>query len=188
MLFNNINRRLCIVNCRTIRIIFNLFAYFIFHMNGNAQYIPLKPNESIQIYLVRHAEKDTIGTNPLLTKAGEERARDLAYVLKDAGIQYIHSSDFMRTKQTVKPLSETLDLEIQIYDHNSLRTLKDKILNLKGVHLVSGHSNSTPELVELFGGNPGGVIDEESEFDRLYIITCMASEDCVTSLIRYGVH
>ena len=35
-------------------------------------------------------------------------------------------------------------------------------------HLVVGHSNTTPPLVELFGGDAGPPIDEASEYDRLY--------------------
>jgi phosphohistidine phosphatase SixA len=139
-----------------------------------------------QVYLIRHAEKDTMINDPGLTHAGFKRAENLAYILKDAGIQFIHSTDFLRTRQTVHPLASVLDLEIQLYNHKDLTLLKEHMLELRGIHLVSGHSNSTHELVELFGGDPGSSIDEATEFDRLYLLIITDDGLVSTSILRYS--
>lgn len=142
-----------------------------------------------QVYLIRHAEKDTNSIDdPNLTELGLTRALDLSYLLKDAGIQFIYSTNFRRTQQTVLPLSKEQNLAIEIYDHNNLELLKQLIILRKGVHIVSGHSNSTPALVTLLGGEPGSPIDEKLEFDRLYILNISSDGSCKTTLLRYGPH
>lgn len=170
--------------CGVIGIMF----LFLFIMAGMSACVQSQTSE-IFVYLVRHAEKDTNSvSDPKLTSIGIQRAKDLAFVLKDAGIQHIHSSNFIRTKETVLPLAKMLGIEIQLYDHKNLDNLKTKILQQKGIHLVSGHSNSTPALVELLGGIAGGPIDEETEFDRLYILTLGLDGECTSTLLRYGDH
>ena len=52
--------------------------------------------------------------------------------------------------------------------------------------LVAGHSNTTPKLVELLGGNPGPPIDEKTEYDRLYVVVLGADGAVTTTLLRYG--
>ena len=126
---------------------------------------------SADIYLVRHAEKVTISPqDPALTEFGEERARNLAVMLHSAGIERIFSSDFVRTRDTAAPLAGKLDLEIEIYDPKALELLAAELLLLEGNALVVGHSNTTPELAELMGGDGGTPIVEEWEYDRLYLL------------------
>jgi len=55
---------------------------------------------------------------------------------------------------------------------------------MPGRHLVLGHSNTTPQLVEALGGEPGAPI-EEMEYDRLYIVTLMDGRTS-TVLLRFG--
>lgn len=123
------------------------------------------------IYLVRHAEKVTVGSkDPDLTTVGRERAANLAVVLKSAEIGRIFSSDFKRTRGTAAPLAQHLGLEFQIYDPKALEPLAAELLNLQANALVVGHSNTTPELAELLGGEGGTPIVEEWEYDRLYLL------------------
>jgi broad specificity phosphatase PhoE len=137
------------------------------------------------VVLVRHAEKINESVDPDLNQDGYERAGDLARVLSDAGIQFIHSSDFKRTRRTAGPLANQLELEIEIYDKWDLHALADHVKNMGGRHLVVGHSNTTPALVELFGGDPGPPIEEMFEYDRLYILSFDRYE-VNTVLLRYG--
>ncbi|NIT87109.1 MAG: hypothetical protein GWM92_07640, partial [Gemmatimonadetes bacterium] len=44
-----------------------------------------------------------------------------------------------------------------------------------GRHLVVGHSDTTPRLVTLLGGEPGPPIVEAREYDRLYVLTLGAA-------------
>ena len=61
-----------------------------------------------------------------------------------------------------------------------------KFRGTPGRYLVVGHSNTTPDLVNRLGGDPGATIDEESEFDRLYVLVLHPDGSVVTVLLRYG--
>lgn len=144
-----------------------------------------------KIFLVRHAEKlypppDDAARNPPLNRLGRERAAQLANVLHDAGITGILSTDLLRTLRTAGPLAEKLGLEIEIYDPNDLPALAQRLAARQGRFLVSGHSNTTPEMVRLLGGDPGEAIDENTEFDRLYVVTLAPGRPVETLLLHYG--
>src|SRR6476646_4564699 len=60
------------------------------------------------VILVRHAEKKIEPNNPDpdLTPEGEQRAQEIARVFANAGINTIFATQYKRTQQTVKPLSD----------------------------------------------------------------------------------
>ena len=140
------------------------------------------------IYLVRHAEKqlaDPTDKDPGLTERGRQRAAQLARVLRDGGINSIYSTDYRRTRQTAAPLAQRLQLPIANYDPANLPALAARLRASPGNALVVGHSNTTPQLVELLGGDSVSAIDEAREYDRLYIL--VLRDGVVTSLLqRYG--
>jgi phosphohistidine phosphatase SixA len=118
------------------------------------------------IYLTRHAEKLDTGSDPALTSAGQLRAQNIADLLKRANISSIYSTDYNRTQQTAQPLSTAIAVPVTSYDPNQLTSFASQLSNLSGNTLVVGHSNTTPELVNLLGGKATAI--SESEFDRLY--------------------
>ncbi len=137
------------------------------------------------VYLVRHAERAEDGTsNPPISEAGEARAELLAEMLRDAGITHVHSTDYTRTRSTGAPSAATNGVETQLYDPRDLPGFAEHLRESPGRHLVVGHSNTTPELVEALGGDPGRPI-EEMEYDRLYIVT-MTTGGVSTVLLRFG--
>lgn len=146
----------------------------------------ISKDNSLVVFLVRHAEKVDNSNNPALSEDGKERAELLAHTLASAGINYIHSTDYKRTKQTAQPLAKHLGCEVEIYDAKNLNAFAKELLHGSGRHLVVGHSNTTPQLVKLLGGEPGSKIDEKLEYDRLYIINVGKNEPGSTILIRYG--
>ncbi|MEP6343246.1 MAG: histidine phosphatase family protein [Maricaulaceae bacterium] len=141
-----------------------------------------------QIFLVRHAEKTAAKTDPALTQAGQDRAQLLANMLGDVGITHIHSSDYKRTRDTAAPLAAHLGLEVMIYDPRDLEGMAAKLKSMSGRHLVVGHSNTTPPLTELLGGEGGRPIVEATEYDRLYIVTPTANGEVTTTLLRFGAN
>lgn len=142
---------------------------------------------TVVIYLVRHAEKgEGDGKDPELNAAGLQRARELARTLADAGVDAIYSTDFKRTRQTAAPLAERLGCEISLYDWEEMAALAADLKRAGGRHLVVGHSDTTPELVGLLGGEPGPDIDEATEYDRLYVVTVGPDGSVSTVLLRYG--
>nr|AID57594.1 putative phosphohistidine phosphatase [uncultured bacterium] len=138
------------------------------------------------IFLVRHAEKTTEKNDPGLTEAGKARAEALADRLEDEGITRIYSSDYIRTRDTAAPLAERLGLEIEIYDPRDLPGTAETLKATSGRLLVVGHSNTTPQLTELLGGDGGTPIVEETEYDRLYVVTSGDDEPVKSYLTRYG--
>jgi len=137
------------------------------------------------VFLVRHAEKVDHSKDADLSEDGYLRAEELACVLADAEIQRVFSTDFIRTRETAQPVAEMYGLELELYDKQDLYTLSDQLIKKGGRHLVVGHSNTTPMLVEIMGGEPGPAIEEENEYDRLYILT-ISKDEVQTVLLRYG--
>jgi phosphohistidine phosphatase SixA len=142
------------------------------------------------VYLVRHAEPTLpamgSGADPHLNLAGQERAHALRHVLEQAGITGIFSTDYNRTRETVAPLAEALGLKVETYDPRAPQKLVEYLEHTPGRFLVAGHSNTTPELVSLLGGDPGAPINENYEFDRLYQVFIATDGTVVTTLLRYG--
>jgi len=138
------------------------------------------------VFLIRHAEKIDESRDPGLSEAGLQRSRELARVLRDAGIQRIHSTDYIRTLDTVAPLADMLGLEVELYDWDDPAEFA-RLLKQEGQrHLVVGHSNTTPKLVELLGGDAGTEIDHAGEHDRLYVLTIDGKGRVSSVLLRYG--
>lgn len=145
----------------------------------------LAGTENTVVFLVRHAERADASRDSELSEAGRQRASELARMLRNADIDNIHSTNYIRTRETAAPLAALLGLKPEFYDAAELAEFA-QTLKLQGQrHLVVGHSNTTPELVSLLGGNPGTPIEESGEYDRLYVVT--VTESGVTSvLMRYG--
>ncbi|MBK8500811.1 MAG: histidine phosphatase family protein [Saprospiraceae bacterium] len=137
-------------------------------------------------FLVRHAEKADLSADAELSEAGKERTLELAKFLRSANIEYVHSSDFIRTRETAAPTANEFGLTTEIYDPDDLEELAHKIRAKGGNHLIVGHSNTTPEMVKLLGGDPGSQINEAGEFDRLYIVYVPANSTGKSILMRYG--
>jgi len=142
--------------------------------------------DPVVVYLVRHAERAEDGTSdPPISEAGQARARLLADMLLDAGVSDIYTTDYRRTRQTGAPLAAALGLEMSTYDARDLPELARRLRATPGRHVVFGHSNTTPALVEALGGDPHGSI-ADGEYDRLYVVVIPASGPVTTVLMRFG--
>ncbi len=141
-----------------------------------------KQNVSI-VYLVRHAEKADTGKDPELTVEGKERADELARMLKDGGVTHVWSTDTKRTRGTAEPLSARTRVKLELYDPAKLGEFATRLKSIPGRHLVVGHSNTTPGLVQALGGDPGAPMPD-SEYDRLYVVTL--GQNIATIQLRFG--
>jgi broad specificity phosphatase PhoE len=146
--------------------------------------------ENAVFFLVRHAERtdDAPGAqhepDPHLSEAGHRRAALLAEMLNDAGLTHIHSSDRIRTRETAAPTAAAASLQVSIYDLDDIPGLAERLRSMKGRHLVVGHSNTTWDLVEALGGEPGPPIGS-LEYDRLYMLI-LGPGGIRTVLLRFG--
>ena len=155
-------------------------------MGKNASHEMMAEHVAVEVFLVRHAEKILEVRDPDLTKEGQARAMLLADMLSDANITHIHSSNYKRTRQTAAPLAKKLGLEVELYDPRDLPAMAQKIKTQSGRHLVVGHSNTTPQLTQLLGGNGEGPIVEATEYDRLYYVTIAKTGETKSTLLRFG--
>jgi len=131
---------------------------------------PNAPEPDATYYLVRHAEKTKDKKDPALTEAGIERAQDLASRLNKVPLKKIYSSDYKRTRDTAAPIVAKTGLDVVIYNPRDLEDFSQNLLKETGHILVIGHSNTTPELSELLGGDSGSPIVEATEYDRFYVL------------------
>ncbi|MEQ9434498.1 MAG: phosphoglycerate mutase family protein [Hyphomonas sp.] len=145
---------------------------------------PGPPEPDRTIYLVRHAEKQA-GDDPSLTPEGAARAQLLADTLADAGIAHIYSTDYARTRETAAPLADFMSLPVYFYDASDPLSFVSELNSQSGRILVVGHSNTTPDLVGLLGGEPGVEINEAAEYDRLYVLR-ISGDTVESELRRYG--
>ncbi len=138
------------------------------------------------VYLVRHGEKKLDNDDPDLTEVGQQRAQALAHALRSVPLDAIFSTDTRRTRQTAAPAAEARSLEVRLYGKEDVARVIMHLRRTPGRYLVVGHSNTTPDLVSRLGGDPGAAIDENTEFDRLYVLVLHPDGSVVTLLLRYG--
>ena len=143
------------------------------------------------VLLVRHAERADGGAStgtmtkpadPALSAAGEARAAKLATMLAGAGLQAIFASEFRRTQDTVKPLSQKLGMAVTTMRANDTPAL---VARLKASHqddivLITGHSNTLPEIIKALGGPAVTIADDE--YGDLFVLVPASG---ALSRIRY---
>jgi phosphohistidine phosphatase SixA len=118
------------------------------------------------VYLFRHAEKQKIKgeKNPELTKNGFIRAEALADSLSSIQNGIIFSSEFKRTQQTVNPLSREWDSDLIIHTAMDAEGQIEMVIGLcNKTVIISGHSNTIPNLIKLFG-----IVEEVKIEDEQY--------------------
>lgn len=135
-------------------------------------------------YLVRHAEKDVsdkTNRDPELTEIGQLRASNLVNVLNEVKFDEIYSTNYIRTRETAKPLAEANNLDITLYKPGKVDYQNFKQKTKGKTVMIVGHSNTTPFFAnELLGKELYENLDE-SIYDNLYIVT--VSNDTASSIV-----
>ena len=140
------------------------------------------------IILVRHAERSSaMSADSLLSPAGEERARQLAQVLKDTGIQRIYVTEVRRTQQTAEPIAARLHLTPVIIAQKDIDKLVSQLESLgeNETVLVVGHSNTVPLIIERLGAGKASPMGE-AEYDRLTVLFTPTGGKARVVTLRYG--
>lgn len=138
------------------------------------------------VILVRHA--DRTGDQDRLSPEGEIRVEELQRVLEEVNIDAIYSTDYLRTRATVEPLASARNLQIQLYDSGDLMPFANRIsLEHRGeTILVSGHSNTTPQLINALGVEPTLPDLNSVAYDRLFIVTLMQGASPRLLTLQFG--
>jgi broad specificity phosphatase PhoE len=146
------------------------------------------------VVVVRHAEKNTDDPrDPSLSATGEERAKALSSVLRDAGISDVYVTQYKRTRQTAEPLAQQSGISIverpinaanaATYAHDLTQEILAKSAG-KGV-LIVGHSNTVPDIVKALSGAAIPAITD-SEYDHIFVVVLSASGPPRLMQLRFG--
>jgi len=137
-------------------------------------------------YLIRHAEKDRSNpddADPELNQKGLGRAMHWAEVLRDANIDAIYSTDYFRTSMTAAPTSVKYNIDVQYYDPRTLDLAQFKADNLNKNVLVVGHSNTTPQMVNMLLNEEKYQALDDSENGALFVVKLVNGKTTSSKLI-----
>jgi broad specificity phosphatase PhoE len=141
------------------------------------------------VILVRHAEKKIEPDNPDpdLLPTGEARAKEIARMFGNAGINTIFATQFKRTQQTVKPLADRIGISPTLVNANQTDELAKQITTAhRGETIfVAAHNNTVPALITALSGEPFPIIPE-TEYDNLYIVTIYRFGKAKVVRLKYG--
>ena len=138
--------------------------------------------------VLRHAETTGIGTNPNLSANGLARAEELRRILANVPLAAVFSSNYNRTKQTAQATADDKSLIIKLYDpSNQVLVVDDWIETYRGkTVLVLGHSNTVPELLNLFLQSTDYPNLPDTEYDNLFIATVSEKGRAKVLHLKYG--
>ncbi len=137
-------------------------------------------------YFIRHAEKDRSNPenkNPELNQQGKIRALNWLYFFRDIPLKKIYSTNYNRTIQTVKQIAEEKNITISYYFPENIDVENFKKQNKNMSILVVGHSNTTPELVNLIIGENKFEKMNDNDNSSLFVIRELAGDVTVERII-----
>ena len=128
-------------------------------------------NDRSSYYLIRHAEKQLdAGNDPALTDAGRQRAQTWAEVLQAVVVDYVYSTDTIRTLDTARPIAEQHGLNVTIYSPTAFDYAVFADYHQGDTVVVVGHSNTTPAFANGLLGEEKYPELDESVYANLYIV------------------
>lgn len=160
---------------------------FLILMIGLSPILEAQNSDVTTFILIRHAEKAKEGgKDPMLNAVGKKRAARLSEVLADTKIDKIISTPFKRTMNTVKHIALKSYVEVETYDYRNQQLLEELVEKNKGkTILISGHSNTTPFLVNKLIGTEKYQQLDETEYDKIFIVSCTKVGDGKVVTIKY---
>lgn len=141
------------------------------------------------VILVRHAEKNLEPNNkdPDLSPEGFARAQEIARIFAETNVSAIYATQYKRTQQTVKPLSDRISVPVTILDASQSDELVQRIqTSLRGQTIfVAGHNNTVPAIAAALSGETYPAI-AESEYDNLFVVTVYRFGKAKVLKLKYG--
>jgi len=148
---------------------------------------------STVVILVRHGEKaDEPGADPVLSAAGEARARALAESLRGAKVSAVLTTPFKRTNLTAAPTATAAGVTpIVVPVSGGLAAYGTAVTDMIRDHyagrtvLVVGHSNTIPAVIAALGGPKVNDLCEH-EYSTMYTLTLNGSAPPKLLASHYG--
>jgi broad specificity phosphatase PhoE len=123
--------------------------------------------------LIRHAEKANDGTDdPDLTPEGQNRAKSLAAMFESARIDAIYSTNYKRTRNTVRVLAGSKNIKVTQYESFKDEAIQDMLDEHKGgTILICGHTNNIPWTANLLLGKQTYADYSEADYGNILIVS-----------------
>ncbi|MBL8192853.1 MAG: histidine phosphatase family protein [Blastocatellia bacterium] len=176
-----------IIKANLVMLLLSFIVGYIY-FNNTVVLSEVAKSQITTVILVRHAEKaKSNDNNPNLSEIGQQRAKTLSQILKNVGINAIYATEFTRTQETAKPLSEIINIPIKIIEAKNTDKLLNEIENKhKGENiLVVGHSNTLPFIIERLGNIKIQEINE-NEYNNLFILNISKNDKAKLLDLKYG--
>jgi DNA-binding protein HU-beta len=147
------------------------------------------------IFVLRHADRRPDPDDALSDK-GIDRAKLLARMLGESGIQIAWCSDALRAQATLQPLKQALGGKLAVHvvptrgdngvaKHQQHIIAAVKQLPADAVAAVVSHSNTVGPIIKGLTGQAIGEIGEE-QFDKLFVLSIPAAGAATVTLLHYG--
>ena len=168
---------------------FVLFIFLAISVSCKEESTKDMPQAEISVttfYLIRHAEKirsNPEDSDPELSQKGLGRAMHWAEILDQVDLDAIYSTNFNRTSMTAAPTSVKKNIDVQYYDPRIIDIAQFKADNLNKNVLIVGHSNTTPEFVNLLIGEDKYTDIDDSENGTLFIVQIVNGVSTVNKLL-----
>jgi phosphohistidine phosphatase SixA len=137
--------------------------------------VPVAHAEGV-VFLVRHAEKslEVEGDSAPLLPAGVDRARTLARMLADAGIEELVTTDALRSRQTGAPFAERTGLKPRVMTRDQQVAFAARLKKKpdKKDRLIVGHTRNIPRILQALGV-PGGSkvkLNADTDYDHMFVV------------------
>ena len=142
------------------------------------------------LIIVRHAEKDSTGTDPPLSGTGKRRAAYLGEMLRESEISALIASPRLRTIETLAPIAASRTLPVTVIPLDKgvrahVAELIDTVLiRYAGLTaLVASHSDVIPILLRTLGVTDNITIGDD-EYDNVFIVTVPLQEGKPPTMVR----
>jgi broad specificity phosphatase PhoE len=145
------------------------------------------------VILVRHAEREALSTpDPELSPAGRLRAQALVGVAREAGVQAIITTQYVRTAATAEPLAIALGLTPEIVPDTDARHANEVADVISRKHagqtvLVVGHGHTIPPIMRALGVTEALPRLCENQYDLIFVIWVARPSPTRVVRARYGV-
>lgn len=152
--------------------------------------IPALISDTTTTFIVmRHAEKESTGTDPNLDSDGILRAEELRRILSNVPVNAIYSTPLNRTRQTVQPMAT--EKGITVSEYPTTKPYAELISEIKTtrrgkVVVLVGHSNTVPDILKELSKNSFSVTITDSQYDNLFIVSLPEKLSPTVQHLKYG--